>query len=116
MMRTLTLLFVGSGLLAVLCVVQMQHFGFAFDYHFSWVVPGNVLLGIASALALFSWCGKHVASSGDGLSGMQWLASASLAATGGQLALLYLPLGPVFLFLTLVMIVGCPSWSGHSVR
>lgn len=108
MTRLITMLFAGSALLAVFCVSQMQFFGFALDYFFSWVVPGSALFGIACALSLHGRRGAHATDSRRDGAAMRLLVSTAPAAVLSQFALLYLPLGPVPVFLVLVAIAALP--------
>ena len=108
MKRTLMVLFSGSGLLAIFCMALMQYFGFVYDYYFAWVVPGSVLFGAGCGLALFSWCGRHEQSTERVVTGMHWLAGSALAGVGCLSALLYLPIGPIYLFLLQVAIISLP--------
>ena len=113
MKRTLMVLFTGSGLLAIFCMALMQYFGFAYDYYFSYLVPGIMLLGIGCGLALFSWCGRHAQSTERVATGMQWLAVSALAGVCCISALIYLPYGAIYLFLLQVAIVSLPylAWT-----
>lgn len=113
MYRTLIVLFAGSGLLSVFCMSLMQYFSFAFDYYFAHVVPGSALFGIGCGLALCSWRGKHMQSPERADRGVQWLAASALAGVSCLTALIYLPVGAIYLFLLLLVTVSLPyvAWT-----
>jgi len=105
MMWALPVVTIGSGLLAVFCISQMQFFSLIFDHYFIFVVPGMITAAGSLAMAVFDRRNKKPLSSNNQGDAVPWLALAPLMASSSLIIPFSLPLGSIAVFLLIALLL-----------